>query len=262
MAIMLDDVSFGVDIAGEGEPVVLLHAFPLNRDMWQAQHGSLCQTCRMIVPDLRGFGESALAHGTVTMEQYADDLAGLLDAIGCKHPVTLCGVSMGGYIALAFAKKYPDRLRGLALCHTKAVDDTDDARDDRERIAADVLRNGVERLVREMPSKMLCDHTLESKPEVVALVREMICSAAPESVAAALHGMAARPDMTSLLAEIGMPTLVLAGEHDQLAPPKMMQEMADEIPDAQFATIDSAAHLSPLENPDAFNGAIRRFLHR
>ncbi|HEX6983736.1 MAG TPA: alpha/beta hydrolase, partial [Planctomycetaceae bacterium] len=142
---------FSVDLAGQGEPILFVHGFPLNRRMWQAQTTAFAGTHRVIAPDLRGFGENAAPLPSVTMEDYADDLAALLDALDVRDPVTLCGLSMGGYVAFAFVRRHRSRLGRLILCDTKAAADPPEKKADRERTADEVLRQGTGKLVREMP---------------------------------------------------------------------------------------------------------------
>lgn len=262
MEVAVNGASFAVEQAGEGEPILLVHGFPLNHRMWQAQVAALSATHRVIAPDLRGLGGSGGAAGVVTMDQYADDLAGLLDTLGVTEPVTLCGLSMGGYVAFAFVRRHRDRLARLILCDTKAAADPPERKADRVKTAEQVLAEGTARLVESMPKSLLAPSTFETRPAVVAAVREMIASAPPAGVAAASRGMAARPDSNDLLPRIDVPTLVLSGEHDAITPPAEMRAMAERIRGATFELIPDAGHMSPMENPAAVNAAIRRFLGR
>jgi 3-oxoadipate enol-lactonase len=260
MNVTIHGLPFSVDLAGEGEPILFVHGFPLNRRMWQAQTTAFGGTNRVIAPDLRGFGESAAAPPAVTMEEYADHLAALLDEINVREPVTLCGLSMGGYVAFAFFRRHRERIARLVLCDTKAAADSPEKKAERDRLADEVLRHGTGKLVREMPCALLAERTLAERPSVVAAVRELIAEASPAAVAAALRGMAMRPDSTDILPKIDVPTLVICGEEDTISPPAEMQAMAEAIPQAIFSTIPSAGHLAPMENPEPVNGAIRRFL--
>ncbi|QDT65660.1 alpha/beta fold hydrolase [Calycomorphotria hydatis] len=260
MLLNVEDKTFGVDVAGSGEPMLLIHGFPLNRNMWQAQHGSLCQSCKMIVPDLRGFGESSPTTGPMSMDDYATDLAAILDSLEQTEPVTLCGLSMGGYIAFAFARLFPNRVRRMILCNTKAEQDSSEARDNRRRIANEVLELGTEKLIKDMTPKLLAEATLLDKPEIVAAVKEMMESTPAETIASAQHAMATRPDSTDMLSELSMPALVICGEGDAICPPEMMQGMAEAMPNATFSLIENSAHLTPLENPEVTNGVIRKFM--
>lgn len=260
MHVTIGDRVISVDVEGQGEPVLLVHAFPLDRRVWQSQITALARSHRVIALDLPGFGESDPASKTTTMDDYADDLAALLDRLEVRDSVTLCGLSMGGYIAFAFFRRHPERLRGLILCDTRSVADPVAKRAERERLAAEVMEQGTADLVENMPSVLLGKTTQRDRPAIAATVRSMIADASPEGVAAASRAMASRPDSTAMLASIDVPTLIVCGEEDLISPPQEMRELADRIPDAAYVEIAGAGHLSPLEGPDVFNEALLRFL--
>jgi pimeloyl-ACP methyl ester carboxylesterase len=249
---------------GAGTPVLLLHGFPLDHTMWSAQIDALADRCRVIAPDLRGFGRSSLGEvdleSGVSMDQYADDVAELLDALGVQEPVVLVGFSMGGYIAWQFARKYPQRLRALAQCDTKASADTDEARANRQKMADNIHDWGASRVAEMMGPKLLAARTFETQPEVVAAVREVVERTSPAAIAAAQRGMAARRDMTSFLPTIRVPTLVLVGAEDAISPPQEMQTIAAAIPNARFVEIPNSGHMTAMENPWAVNSALLHFL--
>ena len=215
----------------------------------------------MLAPDLRGFGRSAAGPGEVaSMEQMADDLAALLDALGIGAPVVLCGLSMGGYIALAFWKKYRARLRGLVLCDTRAGADTPEAAAARRRTAGRVLREGPAVLVETMLPRLLAPETLAGDPPVVGQLRSMMAAGDRRGVAAALHGMAQRQDFTPLLPTIDCPTLLIVGREDAISSPAEMARMARAIPGARLVEIPAAGHMAPLERPAEVNAALLQFL--
>jgi 3-oxoadipate enol-lactonase len=247
---------------GIGQPVIFLHAFPLNRAMWEGQISALLdeQRYRLVAPDLRGFGESTLNDDEPsTMERFADDIAGLMDALGMKQAV-LCGLSMGGYIAFAFYRKYPKRVSGLILADTRANADNEEGKANRERVAQVALQQGPDAIADMQVPRLLSEYTLTHHPEVELRVRQLISDATPQGIAAASRGMALRPDSTPLLVTITCPTLVIVGEQDALAPPEVAHAYAAQIPNAQLVTIPHAGHLSNLEQPAAFLDAVRTFL--
>jgi len=246
--------------AGEGAPVVLVHGFPLDHAMWDHQIEALARSYRVIAPDLRGFGRSGVTEGKVTMEQFADDLAGLLDALGVDEPVVLCGLSMGGYVAWQFWRRYAPRLRGLVLCDTRAAADAPDAARARRETADRVLREGPAPLADAMLPKLLPESSRKENPHVADALRRAILAADRRAVAAALRGMAERPDVTGWLGQIGCPTLVLVGRLDRISTPDEMRAIAGALPDARFVPIAEAGHVSPVENPDAVNAAMLEFL--
>jgi 3-oxoadipate enol-lactonase len=251
---------------GAGLPVVLLHGFPLDHTMWAAQIDALAGVARVIAPDLRGFGETPLgtidtSHG-VSMEQHADDVAELLDRLAIREPVVLCGFSMGGYVAWQFVRKYPKRLRALVPWDTRAIADTEEARAGRIKVAENVADWGSARIAEMMGPKLFAAETFVKQPAVVQAVREVVGKTSPAGIAAAARGMAARPDMTSLLPTIKVPTLVIVGEHDAISPPAEMKTIADAIPGAELVVIPDAGHMSTMENPKAANEALLQFVRK
>ena len=259
-SLLVGDVRLSLVDRGVGLPVLLVHGFPLNGTMWNDQIGALEDRHRAIAPDLRGFGHSDVTDGVVTMEQMADDLAAMLDVLGVDGPVVLCGLSMGGYVALRFVRKYASRLAGLVLCDTRSAADAPQALAAREEMARRVLAEGPEFLADAMPPKLFAEVTLRENPQTVESLRQMILAADPQSIAAASRGMAARPDSTSELNEIRCPTLVVVGSEDGLSPPAEMRTMAAAIDGARFVEIQEAGHISPMEQPAEFNAVLLEFL--
>ncbi len=245
---------------GEGMPVVLVHGFPLDHTMWETQIEPLARAFRVIAPDLRGFGHSGASDGAVTMEQMADDLAGLLDAMGIDEPVALCGLSMGGYVAFQFWRRHRRRLRGLILADTRAQNDTPEVAAGRLEMAQRVLQDGPAPLVETMMPKLFAEATVANRPEVVESLRQVMMGTDPTGIAAAARGMAERPDVTDLLPTIDCPTLVIVGNQDAISPPEEMSQIAAAIPDARFVEIAASGHMSPMEKPVAVNLALLKFL--
>jgi pimeloyl-ACP methyl ester carboxylesterase len=249
---------------GRGLPILLVHGFPLDHSMWEAQIAVLSPHSRVIAPDLRGFGGTPLAPGDaergVSMEAYADDLIELLAALAIREPVVLVGFSMGGYVAWQFVRKHVGKLRALIQCDTKAKADNDEARAGRLKMAESVAEWGSGRVAELMEPKLFAPATVEKRPEVVAEVRSIIERTPPAGIAAAQRGMATRLDVTSLLPSIQVPTLVLVGEHDVISPPSEMKEIADAIPGAGYVTIPRAGHMTSVEEPAAVNEALLEFV--
>jgi pimeloyl-ACP methyl ester carboxylesterase len=230
--------------------------------MWKYQLDALAEEARVIAPDLRGFGKSGVAAGTVTMERYADDLAALLEALNISQKVIFCGLSMGGYIAWQFWRRHPARVGKLILCDTRAIPDTADAAKTRLTTAERVETTGTQALAELMMGKLFAPDTVRERGDDVEAMRQVILSCPPQGAAAALRGMAERPDATALLRSISVPTEVIVGEHDAISPPDEMRGIADAIPQARFVEIAGAGHMSPLEKPDEVNAVIRALLHR
>ena len=258
--VSVGNVALNYAEQGEGPGLLLVHGFPLDHTMWRAQIDFFARSHRVLAPDLRGFGGSQVTPGTVTMQAQADDLAALLDALGIHQPIAVCGLSMGGYVAWQFWRNHVSRLSRLILCDTRAAADNDQARTNRLRVAEEITTDGLAELADAMLPNLFAPSTLQYQAELVEQTRSVILNTAPAGIAAAQRGMAERPDVTIWLPEIGVPTLLLAGEHDVITPPDEMEQIARSMPAAQFALIKSAGHMAPLENPTAVNNAIGLFL--
>ncbi|MBI4236109.1 MAG: alpha/beta fold hydrolase [Chloroflexi bacterium] len=245
----------------EGDaPIVLIHGFPYSKAMWDEQVRELSEEFQVITYDLRGHGESQATPGPYTMELLADDLKGLLDTLHIQK-VTLGGFSMGGYVALAFYRKYPEWVGALLLLDTRPQADSEQAKQGRENLAQQVEREGNRGLAESLPARMLTQATASQRPEIVAKARDMILAASPLGIAGAARGMALRRDQSDLLPQIKVPTLVLVGDQDAVTPPADAELMASRISGAQLVKIPGASHLSNLERPEEFSHAIHDFLH-
>ena len=253
-------VRYRVADEGVGPVLLFVHGFPLNHSMWSAQITEFSRTHRVLAPDLRGFGETDGALYSVSMAQFADDLALLLEALHAEKPITFCGLSMGGYIGWQFALRHPEWLGRLIACDTRAAADSAEAASNRLRLAELALESGAEPVARAMLPKLFAPGVLEQQPILTGRVREMMLNTSPIAIAAAHRGMAIRQDVTSILPSFGFPTLVIAGEHDAISPPAEMNSIAEAMPNAEFVLIPAAGHMAPLENPVAFNAALNRFL--
>jgi 3-oxoadipate enol-lactonase len=247
------------DDMGAGTPVVLLHGFPFNRSLWHEQATVLASRHRVITPDLRGFGESTVVEEPATMAAMASDVAALLDELQLAR-VTLGGLSMGGYVALAFYRLFPYRVRALVLADTRPQADTAEARVGRETMAQRALAEGMQPIADAMLPKLLAPATYAERPEIVARVREMILTTQPAGAAAALRGMALRRDQTDLLSDILAPALIIVGSADAITPPTDAELMRREIRGARLVVIDGAGHCANLERADDFNEALSKFL--
>ncbi|MGH8866954.1 MAG: alpha/beta fold hydrolase [Actinomycetes bacterium] len=253
-------VELNVREVGEGTPLVLLHAFPLSSAMWLDQREGLREVCRVLTPDLRGFGGSPLDDEAPDIDLMADDVARMLDGRGLDR-VVVGGLSMGGYVAMALLRRHPDRVAGLVLADTKATPDTEPAQQNRERIAATALEEDSSRvLVDELLPKLLGETTMQRRPLVFGRVKGLVQSAPPAAIAWAQRAMAGRPDSTDTLSKTDVPCLVLVGEEDALTPPSDSELMVGALPDARLVTFPGAGHLSAVEVPAEFNTAVLEFL--
>jgi 3-oxoadipate enol-lactonase len=247
---------------GAGTVLLLAHGFPLDHSMWNPQIEALSSTYRVIAPDLRGLGQSGLGQGISTMEHFADDLAALLDHLTIRDPVVLCGLSMGGYVAMEFWRKHAARLKGLILCDTRAACDSPEVFAGRSAFAQRVMAEGPHWVADTMFPRIFAPITLKEQPHLIESMRRVIDRTDPRGIAAAALGMAQRADYLAVLPQIRCPTLVIVGEHDIVSPVAEMKAIAQSIPNAQFSVIERAGHMSPLEQPAAVNAIIESFLQQ
>lgn len=245
-----------VEVRGSGPAVVFIHGFPLDRTIWRHQIEQL-DGFRRIAPDLRGMGRSAAPDLGYSMTSYAEDLAGILEALG-ENSAVLCGLSMGGYIAFEFLRRWPDRVRGLILMDTKAEADSPEARRGRERHLTLVRDKGAGAIAAEMLPKLLAP---EAPAGVVQQVRAMIEATPVAGIAGALTAMRDRADSRAMLPELGrMPVLVVSGALDAIIPSAASRALADAIPGAQFHEVPGAGHLPCLERPETTTQLLQEFL--
>jgi pimeloyl-ACP methyl ester carboxylesterase len=249
-----------VDTGGSGTPVLLVHGFPLNLGMWRPQIDSLGERWRIIAPDLKGAGESNGPDDPAeyTMDSYADELKGLIDELDIDN-VILAGLSMGGYVAFAFLRKYPEAVTALVLADTRAEADPPEGVEKRSKQQDQVRSEGTSGLIEGLTGALLSDYTKDNRPDVVKTVRAVMDNPA-RSFIGELEAMKARPASTDDLTSISVPTLIVVGEHDAITPPDASRNMHEHIKGSRLTVIPEAGHLSNLENPDAFNGALADFL--
>jgi 3-oxoadipate enol-lactonase len=245
--------------AGRGPVIVMLHGFPFNRSMWRGQIEKLSSSFRVIAPDLRGHGGTTVTSDPSTMEEMAEDVVALLDDLNVSRAV-VCGLSMGGYVALALYRAHPSRVRALVLADTRPQADTEETRRTREENARRALAEGMEPIADAILPRLFSTRTRESALEVVARVREMMLGVNAEGAAAALRGMALRRDQTDMLSKIDVPALVIVGSEDTVTPPSDAEAMRERIEGSRLVVIEGAGHVSNLERPEEFDRALVEFL--
>jgi 3-oxoadipate enol-lactonase len=259
MKATINNIAIDYRDEGAGEPVIFLHAFPLNQTMWDEQVAALARYCRTITLDLRGLGNSDAGDGPSTMDEMAADVRGLMAALEIEH-ATFVGLSMGGYVALAFYRHYPDAVRALVLADTRASADSQEARARRMQSAAKVESAGASAIADDMIPLLLGRSTMGNRPDIQARVRTMIEANSAQGIAAAQRGMAARHDSTYILVAMDFPTLILVGAEDTLTRVAEAEGLRDGIHRAELHVIEGAGHLSNLEKPDEFNAALLQFI--
>ena len=265
--VSVNGTTLAVETCGSGLPLVLLHAFPLDHRMW-TRVLPLADHLRLIIPDQRGFGESVsrntAAAEPASIEQLADDVVGLLDALHVDEPAVIAGVSMGGYVAQQVAARHPDRVHSLVLCNTKFAADTPEARAGRADLAARVGRVGQRILAEAMiPNLLASAATANGQSDRAAteqLLHEIITSQPVATIQAALAALGERPDMTAAMQQCKLPVLLVCGAEDAITPPAVMEEMEASLPQARLLVVPEAGHLIPLEAPETFCEALLAFL--
>ncbi len=259
MQTMLSSRLVGYVEAGSGRPLVLIHGYPLNRTMWDPQLNELAEVAHVIAPDLWGFGESAPVADT-TMGTYADEVRELLTQRGVTEPAIICGLSMGGYIAFEYFRRYPGLVAGVILANTKSGPDSADGKAGRDKNAALARDKGAGAIAAAMTPKLLSPRTYQTKPQLAEQVTQLITTATGEGIVAALMAMRDRPDSTLTLAEITVPALVIGGADDQLFPQAEFENMARGLRNGRLEILPEAGHLSNLEQPALFNRAVKEYL--
>jgi 3-oxoadipate enol-lactonase len=251
---LVDGLSLFYHDEGAGEPIVLIHGFPLSSEMYQPQRAALSSRFRVITPDLRGTDGYSI-------EAYADDIVALLDELGIGQAI-VGGMSMGGYVLLALLRRHPERVKGVMLIDTRAEADTEEGRSNRRKMIEQARSEGAVPIADSMLPKMLTERTREERPELAQFMREMMTTIPIEGIVGALESLMARPDSTDLWPQIAVPTLIIVGSDDPITPPAIAAAMHSAIRDSQLVIIPDAAHAANLERPDEVNAAIMAWAGR
>ena len=256
MKAKINEINFGYEIHGQkGVPLFLIHGFGLNRKIWLPMVTKYLKDQKVILPDLRGHGESDAPDGPYSMGLLAEDLVNLLEYLEIEKAI-LCGHSMGGYITLAYADQYPRRMSGMGLITTRAEADTEAGRAGRYEMVKAVKKQGAEPLSDSLGPRLTKDK------ELVQEMRIMLAETPPAGIIGALEGMAGRPDRADFLPGINIPALVVAGAEDQIIDLESAKKMADALPGGAFLSIPDAGHLPMLETPEALGKSLLTLAHR
>jgi 3-oxoadipate enol-lactonase len=255
------DADIAYRVIGEGSPVILLHPFPANHEFWLPVAQVLSSRYRLVLPDLRGHGDSDVGESAATMEKHAGDLGRVMDDANIGR-APLVGVSIGGYILFEFWRKHRGRVAALVLCNTKAPADSAEARAGRLQAANDVLERGTEPFFESMVPRLLGKSTRETRPDLVEGALRMMRKMSPEDVAQVQRGMAARPNSVDTLKTINVPTLLVTGNEDILTGLNEAELMRQHISGSQLCVIARAGHYSAWEQPEEAGKLLRQFLER
>jgi pimeloyl-ACP methyl ester carboxylesterase len=253
------DAEIFYEIRGDGPPVVLLHPFPCHREFWFPVAAAIESRYRLILPDLRGHGDSEVGEGPALMSKHAGDVARVLDAAGIGK-ATFVGCSIGGYILFEFWRRFRERVTSLVLCDTRPQADTAEARANRLKAADAVLEQGTEAFIETMVPKLIGRTALAMRPDLVDGVRTMMRKMSAEDISQVQRGMAERPDSVADLKTIDVPTLIAIGEEDVLATVADGELMRQNIAGSQLKVIPKAGHYAPWEQSEAVGTVLRQFL--
>ncbi len=254
-----DDAEIVYEIRGKGPPIVLLHPFPCHHEFWNPVASSLETRYRLILPDLRGHGDSEVGDSPALMQKHAQDIARLLDAAGARK-AAFVGCSIGGYILFEFWRQFRARVTALAIIDSRPQADTVEARANRMKSAADVLEQGTGPFLESMIPKLMGPTTLSTRPDLVDGARHMMQKMSPQNISLVQRGMAERPDSVADLKTINVPTLIMIGDEDGLSTVADGELMRQHIPGSQFKVIPRAGHYSPWEQSSAVGSLLRQFL--
>lgn len=245
----------------ENQPIVFIHGFPYDHTMWNAQVNELKNDYYVVTYDIRGLGQSYVGDGQYTMEAYVHDLNAVIDELGLDNPI-ICGLSMGGYIALRAIESNTDKYAGLILCDTKAEDDDKEAKLKRAAGIDKINVSGLESFVEDFVPNCFAPKSIKEKSDIFEHTLNVARSHNKTGVKGALIAMLSRTNTSKSLNKINVPTLVVCGTNDKLTPPEVMEKMTKKIPNSTYKKVPNAGHMSPLENPEAFNKALRSFLKK
>ena len=248
--VNVNGVQLAYERRGKGAPLVLLHGYPLDHHLWDDVVPLLEDTFDVIFPDLRGFGESTTIDSAFSMDDYASDIAALLDQLDIQK-AAIVGHSMGGYVALAFVRLYPERVSGLGLVSSQLLADAPERKEGRYKSAADVDANGIESVVATMTPKFTADEELQSYART-SMERQQ-----PAAYIGALKAMAERPDSTSLLSSFNFPVVIVHGNADSLIPIERAREVKEALPQAHLVQISGAGHMPMMEAKEKTAEALR-----
>lgn len=263
MKVKLNGITMNYTERGlpQGLPVVFIHGFPFSHSMWEPQMKALPNNIRAVTYDVRGHGESDVADGIYTIELFVDDLIALLDHLSIERAV-LCGLSMGGYVALRAFERHAERFKALILCNTRTEADTNEGKVRRSASIRTVKTEGVAAFADGFVKAVFAEKTFQTNSSAVEMIRTMIKRNSPLGICGTLIALAARTDTTAVLPSIRIPTLILVGAEDKLTPPSASESMRDRIAKSEMHVIPNAAHMSNLENPEEFNAHLIHFLKR
>ena len=260
LAVNINNALIRYDDKGKGQiPIIFIHGFPFDKQMWQPQIQLLSKTNRTIAYDIRGYGKSEAGTQMPSIGLYADDLINFMDALEIEKAI-VCGLSMGGYILLNAAVLCPERFEAIILCDTQCIADTPEVKESRNKLITKIIAGKKADFAEEFIKKAFCKETLDHKQDVVERVRKVILATSSVSITGSLGAMADRPEVCSQLNKISIPTLVICGEYDTVTPPEQSTLLHKSIKNSKMHLLKRSGHLSNLEQPEEFNQQVLQFI--
>ncbi len=258
--ININGVTLCYDDIGEGSvPVIFIHGFPFDKSMWKPQLDFLQSSQRVIALDMRGFGKSTRGNFKASISLVADDLIQFMDALEIDSAV-ICGLSMGGYVALNALNRYPEKFNAIILSDTQCIADSAEAREKRFKTIQQIEANGLHEFAEGFVKNIFCKDSLATKTELLDRIKNIILSTEPQSITETLVALAERSETCSILNSISIPALILCGSEDVITPPAQSEFLKDNIKNSEWHRIDHAGHMTNLEQPDEFNKHVKKFI--
>jgi len=259
--LIFNGLVINCSVAGpqDAQVIIFIHGFPLNKSMWDVQVKALENNYRVVAYDIRGHGSSSGGYEEFSMDLLADDLLALMDKLHITKAI-LCGLSMGGYIALNAITKHPERFVGLVLCDTQCTADTAEGKEKRVKTIESIRQNGVENFAGESIKNLFAPGSFINRKDEIESVRRMIVETSEQTLCSTLGALAAREETCSKLGSIGVPVLIIVGKEDKITPSSSALFMKEQIKNSLLVVLEDAGHLSNLENPGVFNAHFIEFM--
>ncbi len=259
MKKVINGISVFLEGDSNSKPIIFIHGFPYDHTMWKAQIDELSKYYFCVTYDIRGLGESPAVDGQFTMESFVDDLENIMNDLKLNKPV-VCGLSMGGYITLRALERSQEKFSALILCDTRSEADNNDGKLKRSAGIKRINTEGLSGFVKDFINNCFAEQFKTNKKEELNKIIEKSSEYNPLGVKGSLIAMLSRTDTTTVLSKINIPALLICGEKDIVTPPEVMKEMFHKIKNAEFVEIKNSGHMTPIENPDEVNSAIKKFL--
>lgn len=260
LMLNINNLNLSYDDVGEGNiPIIFLHGFPFDKSMWAKQLDFFATTNRVIAIDIRGFGKSTDESTPLSIDLFSDDLMLFMNQMKISKAI-ICGLSMGGFIALNAQARFPDRFEAIILCDTQCIADTIEVKLNRYKTIDEIALNGTLNFNEAFIKKVFCKNSFTNKQEIVTQLRSVVMANPEQIIINGLKALAERSETCSTLPEINIPTLIICGREDEVTPLEQSEFLHTSIKASALHIIDDAGHVSNIEQPEEFNNEISKFL--